>query len=505
MSVWIHRRSDDEIAAERAGVDPTLPLAGLTVAVKDNIDVAGMDTTCGCPAFAYRPERDATCIARLRAAGAVIAGKTNLDQFATGLVGTRSPHGAVADLRHPDRVGGGSSSGSAAAVAAGEVDVALGTDTAGSGRVPAAFQRIVGAKPTFGRVPVDGVVPACRSFDCVSVFARSVDLAERVLEVIGDPPSGPLAAPPEPRLAHLDGVPVPGDPFSSEAIDPEPFLEAGALLYGGAFVAERYAAVGEFIAAHRDACDPVVASIILAGADVRAADYVADVARLEALRARALALLEGYDGLLVPTAPYQPTLAEVAADPVGANARVGAYTTFANLIGLCAYALPAGVSVLARAGEDRLCGDLARRLEAAGPAGGPGSPPAGSIALLVVGAHMSGMPLNVQLVERGARCLGPAVTAPAYRLYALDTDPPKPGLVRGGNGAIDGELWAISPAGLGSLLAILPQPMALGRVALSDGSEVVGFLCEPAALDGAEEITAFGGWRAYRAAAVPGK
>jgi allophanate hydrolase len=502
MSIWIQRRPADEVEAEAAAVDPTLALAGLTVAIKDNIDVAGMATTCGCPAFSYDPERDATCVARLRAAGAVIAGKTNMDQFATGLVGTRSPHGAVADLRHPDRVGGGSSSGSAAAVAAGHVDVALGTDTAGSGRVPAAFQRIVGAKPSFGRVPVDGVVPACRSFDCVSVFASSVELAERVLEVIGDPPPGPLAAPPQPRLAHLEGTPVEAPPFSSEAIDPTPFLEAGALLYGGAFIAERYAAVGQFVADHRDACDPVVASIILAGADIQAAAYVQDCERLERLRAHALALLDGYDGLLVPTAPYQPTLAEVAADPVGANQRVGTYATFCNLIGLCAYALPSGVTVLARAGEDRLLADLARTLEAAGPAGpaaGVPRPPAGSSALLVVGAHMSGLPLNGQLLERGARLLGPAVTAAAYRLFALDTDPPKPGLVRGGSAAITGELWALSPAGLGSLLSILPQPMALGRVALSDGSEVVGFLCEPAALETAQEISAFGGWRDYLA------
>ena len=501
MSIWIHRRPDDVVASERAAVDASLPLAGLTVAVKDNIDVAGLATTCGCPAFAYLPERDATCVARLRAAGAVVAGKTNMDQFATGLVGTRSPHGPVTDLRHPDRVGGGSSSGSAAAVAAGEVDVALGTDTAGSGRVPAAFQRIVGAKPSFGRVPVDGVVPASRSFDCVSVFATSVELAERVLEVIGDPPPGRLGAPPQPRLAHFDGTAVAVAPFSSEAIDPTPFMEAGALLYGGAFVAERYAAVGRFITEHQDDCDPVVASIILAGAEVRAAEYVRDWERLERLRTRALELLDGYDGLLVPTAPYQPTLAEVAADPVGANQRVGTYTTFCNLIGLCAYALPSGVTVLARAGEDRLLADLARSLEAAGAVSGPGRPPAGSHALLVVGAHMSGMVLNSQLVERGGRLLGPAATAPVYRLFALDTDPPKPGLVRGGGTSITGELWALSPAGLGSLLAILPQPMALGRVALSDGTEVVGFLCEPAALDSAEEISAFGGWRDYQAAA----
>jgi allophanate hydrolase len=496
VTVWITRRAPPEVEDELAGAAG--PLAGLKVAVKDNIDVAGMPTTCGCPAFAYTSERDAEVVALLRTAGAVIVGKTNMDQFATGLVGTRSPYGAVADVRRPGHVGGGSSSGSAAAVALAEVDFALGTDTAGSGRVPAAFQRIVGAKPSLGRVSTVGVVPACRSFDCVSVFAGSVELAERVLDVISPgPPDGPAGAPPEPRLATFDRAAVSADGVEICEIDAEPFLAAGALLYGGAFVAERYAAVGDFIEGHMGECDPVVAAIILAGREVSAVGYVRDCARLAALRERALSLLDGFDGLLIPTVPFQPTLAEVEADPIGVNQRLGVYTTFCNLLGLCAYALPSGLSVLAPAGHDRVVADLARLV---GGQSRPQEAPAGAIPLLVVGAHMSGMPLNHQLIERGAARLGEVLTAPDYRLFALDTVPAKPGLIRteaGCGAAIAGELWALSAAGLGSLLAGLPQPMALGRVTLADGREVVGFLCEPAALDGAQEITEFGAWRAF--------
>jgi allophanate hydrolase len=521
MSVWIHRREEAEVAAECARARG--PLAGLRVAVKDNIDVAGLATTCACPAFAYSPAQDAPVVARLRAAGAVIVGKTNMDQFATGLVGTRSPHGAVPDARRPAYVSGGSSSGSAVALARGEVDLALGTDTAGSGRVPAAFQGVVGAKPSVGLLPVDGVVPACRSFDCVSVFAGSVELAERAVAIMAGTAPGEAreATPARGRLAIFSDAALAGMSEAYRAawarlrlrlaasgwelleVDAEPFLAAGALLYDGAFVAERYAAVGAFIAAHAAECDPTVASIILAGAGVTGADYVRDRERLAALAVAAHAQLEGCDGLLVPTAPFQPTLAEVAADPVGVNRRVGTFTTFANLLDLCAYAIPAGeadgghfgVSVLAAAGRDAAVAALARGVLAAE-----------AVELLVVGAHLSGMPLNHQLTSLGAVRVGEVATAPSYRLFALDTAPPKPGLVRAGDGgaSIAGEVWALAPAALGSFLAALPQPMALGRVGLEDGSEVVGFTCEPVALEGAREITSFGGWRAYLAAVEAG-
>jgi allophanate hydrolase len=537
--VWISRFEDEEvlIAARRADARTSagerLPLAGLTVAVKDNIDVAGLPTTAGCPAYAYEPDVDAPCVARLRAAGAVVLGKTNMDQFATGLVGTRSPYGAVRDARRPDHVSGGSSSGSAVAVATGCADLGLGTDTAGSGRVPAAFQGIVGLKPTRGLIPTAGVVPACRSFDCVSVFAPSLALAEGAMWAMADPGAwpadAPLAAPPVPRLGVLSDAELVAAGMSGAAraayaaaleraralglttteIDLAPFLEAGSLLYGGAFVSERHAAVGAFIAAHRPECDPVVAEIVLAAADVTASRYLADVERLDALRRRAGTALAALDALLLPTAPSQPRIAEVAADPVGVNARLGRFTTFANLLDLCAVAVPAGtadggcfgVSLLAPAYADRVVADLARALAGAQEDLDTIAPP--GIPLLVVGAHMSGGPLNGQLIERGARFAAPTCTSPAYRLFALDTDPPKPGLVRapGAGASIAGELWTLPPAGLASLLAELPRPMALGRVTLEDGREVVGFLCEPAALDAAQEITRFGGWSAFLRAA----
>jgi allophanate hydrolase len=532
--LWIHLRDETSVRAEaeiverRLSAGEALPLAGLTVAIKDNIDVAGLPTTAGCPAFAYRAEADATAVARLRAAGAVILGKTNMDQFATGLVGTRSPYGIVCDARDRSRVAGGSSSGSAVVVALGICDVALGTDTAGSGRVPAGFQGIVGLKPTHGLVPVRGVVPACRSFDCVSVFARRIETAQAVADIMSGPdvndplslrvpPDSPSAAPPAARVA----IAPPGQlvDLSDDArlayaavidslraggtetgeIDLEPFLAAGALLYDGAFVAERYAAVGAFIEAHRAEVDPVVADIILAGAGISAAAYVADVERLDALRSQATQALAGFDGLLLPTAPFQPTLTEVAADPIVCNARLGRFTTFANLLDLCAVALPAGmadgghfgVTLLGPAFHDRLIADLARRVQAS----------VDEIALFVVGAHMTDGPLNHELALRGGRFLRDIHTAPCYRLFRLDTGPPKPGLVRvidGDDGtSVVGELWALPPAGLASLLAELPSPMALGPVRMADGASVVGFLCEAAALPGAEEISVHGGWRAY--------
>jgi allophanate hydrolase len=520
VSAWIFRRSEDELAAEAAAVPGLAPLAGLRVAVKDNIDVAGMPTTCACPAFSYVATTDAVCVARLRAAGAVIVGKTNMDQFATGLVGTRSPYGAVRDVRRPEFVSGGSSSGSAATVARGEVDVALGTDTAGSGRVPAAFQGIVGAKPSIGLVPTEGVVPACASFDCVSVFARTVDLARRVVAVIsaaagvglaGPTTAGRLAIFGPAALSALSPAYVEAwrgvlsalraDQVELVEIDPAPFLEAGRLLYEGAFVRERYAAVGEFIAAHEDQCEPTVASIILGGRGIGEDSYAADLQRLAQLRAQAAAELAGCDGLLLPTAPFQPTLAEVDADPLGVNRQLGTFTTFCNLLGLCGYAVPGGeadggqfgVTVLAAGGSDALTAAWAARIERV---------IAEAIPLLVVGAHMRGMPLTAELTARGGRFVRCAQTAACYKLYALTTTPPKPGLVRAHHGgSIAGEVWALPPSGLASLLQALQQPMALGRVTLDDGQELVGFTCETLALRDAREVTEFGGWRAYLSAA----
>ena len=390
MSTWITRRDVAEVAAEVAAVDRALPLAGLRMGVKDNIDVAGVPTTAGCPAFAFVPERSAPVVDRLIAAGAVYAGKTNLDQFATGLVGTRSPHGAPESPLAPGFVSGGSSSGSAVAVATGEADVALGTDTAGSGRVPAAFCGVVGLKPTPGWLPLRGVVPACASFDCVTVFARDVDAAARAVVVAAgvdpdDPttraepapaPAGPVRRVGIPSVDVLErwcDAPVVAAfgssvdrarrlGFDVVTLDIGSYLDAGHLLYGGAFVAERYDAVGAFVDAHPDDVDPAVRSIITAAGRLPAHALARDLQRLRLLRRTAAAVWDGCDALVVPTTPSHPTFDEVAADPIGTNAALGRFTNGCNLLGWCAAAVPAGdrpdglpfgVSVLGPAWHDR--------------------------------------------------------------------------------------------------------------------------------------------------------
>ncbi len=556
--VWISLVDGDALLAAADAVDAAMaagedrPLAGLTFAVKDNIDVAGMPTTAACPAYAYTAQQDAPSVRALAEAGALCVGKTNLDQFATGLVGTRSAYGAVRHARDPERIAGGSSSGSAVAVALGQVDIALGTDTAGSGRVPAALQGIVGMKATVGTVSTQGVVPACRSFDCVSVFAGDLDTAEAALaELTGPrgraadrrpfPCDVPLAAPPRPVVARADDDVLEllaperrrayGDALRAlEAagcriveIDLAPFLAAGDLLYNGAFVAERYAAVGEFVDGHRDEVDPTVGAIISAAGRIKAADLVLDQARLADLVVQARAVWDdaGTDSLVLPTTTGHPTLSEVAADPVGVNVVLGRFTTFCNLLDMCAVAVPAGtaaglpfgVSMLGPAFSDLVQIGVARLLLGFGPADAPGdqdlaplpwqrtrrghlSPP--GIALAVVGAHLSGQPLNHQLTDRGARLLGAARTAPCYRLHALATDPPKPGLRRAERegAAIEVEVWELAPARFADFVASIPSPMTIGTVLLEDGA-VPGFLCAPEALEGASDITAHGGWRAY--------
>ncbi|CAG7656825.1 allophanate hydrolase [Actinacidiphila bryophytorum] len=516
--VWIGLRPQEEVAAEAAEVDARLaageplPLAGSLLAVKGNIDVHGLPTTAGCPSYAYEPQADAPAVAALRAAGAIVLGTTNMDQFATGLVGTRSPYGAVRSALAADRVAGGSSSGSAVAVALGFVDIALGTDTAGSGRVPAAFNGIVGLKPTRGLVSTRGVVPACASLDCVSVFARTLEAARRALALLRAarpvPPRRPgpwrVAVPATAQLGELDDGwaaaferakgRLAGAGAQLRTIDLAPFTQAASLLYDGAFVAERYTAVGAFVERGTADLDPTVAGIIRAARNLPAHRLFADRERLAALRERAAAELADADALLLPTTPGHPTLAEVAADPVGANTRLGRFTNSANLLDLCAVAVPAGevdgrpfgVMLLGAAGSDEHVAEVAALLE----------PP---LRLAVVGAHLSGQPLNPQLLALGARLAAETTTAPDYRLYALDTVPPKPGLVRvpAGGAAVEAEVWELAPAALGALLAALPRPMALGRVALRDGEEVTGFLCEPAAVAGARDITEFGGWRGY--------
>jgi allophanate hydrolase len=542
--IWITLRDQDEVLADAVLVDAavqageTLPLAGLVLAVKDNIDVAGLPTTAGCPDYAYRPERHAPAVHRLLAAGAVVLGKTNLDQFATGLVGVRSPHGAVRDAKRPDRISGGSSSGSAVAVALGLADIALATDTAGSGRVPAALQGIVGIKATRGLVPTVGVVPACRSLDCVTVLAATLPSAQLAMALItgpdpADPTSrdwpadAPLAAPARPRIAVPSSAQLADlDPAWTTAferttarleragaelvpIDLASYLSAARMMYQSAFVSERYAAVGDFVRTHPDSVDPTVRSIIEAAGAIPAHQLTTDLERLDQLRLAATAALGTADALLLPTTTHHPTIAQVQADPIGVNSRLGTYTNFCNLLDLCAIALPSGefadgdsfgVSVIGRAFADQVVGDIAGLLS--GPAQEvPPQRPTGpvGIGLVVVGAHLTGQPLNHQLTSRGGRLIAPVRTSAEYTLYALDTVPPKPGLVRVAEGgqAIEAELWELPPAGMASFLAELPSPMVLGPVRLEDGSTVIGFGVEPAAVIGAADITRHGGWRNY--------
>ncbi|GAB2888418.1 allophanate hydrolase [Streptomyces mayteni] len=540
--VWISLRdqADAEREAElldaRAAAGETPPLHGVVLAVKDNIDVAGLPTTGAFPGASRPAEADATAVSRLRAAGAVVIGKTNLDQFATGLVGTRSPYGAVRNARRPELISGGSSSGSAVAVALGVVDIALGTDTAGSGRVPAALNGIVGIKPTLGLVSATGMMPACRPYDTITVFAQELSTAVRAARTMTGPDAtDPLSRdwPPDVRLAGSPrpvlGVPTDDDlaslePFAlaawRDALDRlaehaelrpvkiAPLLGAARLLYEGAIVAGRFHAAGEHVErASGDAAaglDPTVAGIVRGARDVAGWEYVRDRAELDRVAVLARELLAGCECLVVPTAPAHPTIAAVRADPVALNARMGTFTNFVNLLDMSAASVPAastdhgefGVTFIARAFDDQLAVDAAARF-----LGVPAEPYAETWPhVAVFGAHLRGQPLNGELVALGARFARDVLTADEYRLYALDTTPQKPGLVRVGAGgsAIAGELWSISPAGLGAFLGTLPPPMTLGSVTLADGENVVGFGCEPRALGGAEDITGFGGWRAYR-------
>ncbi len=560
-AVWIGAIDVDAVRSQVGSLEG--PLAGIPFAVKDNIDVAGMSTTAGCPAFAYSPPSSATAVDRLVAAGGVAIGKTNLDQFATGLVGTRSPYGTPVNVFDPLVVPGGSSSGSGVAVAAGLVPFALGTDTAGSGRIPAALGNIVGCKPTLGLVSTVGVVPACRSLDCVSVFALTAHDAALVLGVLDHPDADDIySRPPAVRRQRPDrpvtevviGIPddsvlatcdvAIADAFSRHVdelrklgvgvqhVDLGAFLAAGALLYDGPWIAERHAAVGRFIEQHPGDIHPITRSIISDASRFDASDaFTAEYRRRQIARATAATWL-GLDVIVVPSVPMIPTLEMVAADPIGVNARLGQFSTFVNLLDLCAVAvpggrlpsgLPVGFTLIAPALSDRLLLSIAHQyqsmvdrplgaldvhldvhLEMVDVAASTAAAPPATVPLAVVGAHLSGQPLNDQLVSRGATLAARTTTSARYRLVALaGTVPPKPGLFRVAadeqrHGApIEVEVWDVPVAEFGSFVAGVPAPLAIGTLELADGAWVSGFVCEPIGLDGAEDITEFGGWRAY--------
>lgn len=540
-------------AAQALGTyDASKPLWGLPFAVKDNIDVAGMQTTAACPEYAYSPAADAFVVAQLKAAGAIPVGKTNLDQFATGLVGVRSPYGVPVNAIDPEIVPGGSSSGSAVSVARGIVPFALGTDTAGSGRVPGALNNIVGLKPSLGTLSATGMVPACRTLDTISVFALTVEdaFAAFAAATVYDRADAYSKAFPTPMLqpvpSHFKiGVPTPAtrrffgdvhqDKSFAEAIDKiaalgaeiveidfTPLYAIADMLYSGAWVAERFAAIEQFIVGRPDALHPVTNTIIGGAATLSAADAFNGFYRLMDLKRAAEPLLAGLDMLAVPTIPTFYSRKDLAADPIGPNSRFGTYTNFVNLMDMCGIAVPmavrgdgrpGSVTLLAASGKDGAIASLASALhQGAGVTlGATGwalpevetpKPQAGEdeIAVALVGAHMSGLPLNGEIAGRGGRFLFSAETAPKYRFYALAGGPPKrPGLVRQdeGGASIALEVWAMPKAEFGAFMAGIPSPLGIGTLELSDGSTVKGFICESAGIAGADDITAFGGWRAY--------
>jgi allophanate hydrolase len=539
---WISRFDDNRLLEAAAAIDAAvaagkhLPLAGVPFAAKDNIDVVGLPTTAACPAFAYQPERHAFVVQRLLDAGALCVGKTNLDQFATGLVGTRSPYGAPRCVYNLDYVSGGSSSGSAVATAAGLVAFALGTDTAGSGRVPAAFNHLVGLKPSKGRWSTSGLVPACRTLDCITVLASSVADARLVDEVVAgfdamDDFAKHVADQP---LGTRIGVPLPhqrnfcGDAQSEylyrQAIDQlhrlghqlieidiEPLRAAAALLYQGPWVAERTAAVGALLQDQPEAIDPVVRDILTGGMKFSAVEAFRGQYSLAHMARKAQAIWDSVDVLALPTTPTIYRLRELQAAPLALNSNLGLYTNFVNLLDMAAIAVPAGfrsngtgfgISFIAPAGSDRALLALADRWMAAQSFTPPDMDRDGhmeKIKLAVVGAHLKDMPLHWQLTSRDAVFVEATTTAPTYKLYAMaNSTPPKPALIHdAGGAAIAVEIYELSAEAFGSFTADVPAPLAIGTVTLADGRSVKGFVAEPRALIGAQDITAFGGWRAY--------
>jgi len=551
-ALWIHLLDESSLVEQAEALnDPTLPLYGVPFAVKDNIDVAGMPTTAACSAFAYTPEHDATAVRLLRQAGAIVVGKTNLDQFATGLVGTRSPYGETPNPFNPDYLSGGSSSGSAVAVSSGLVPFALGTDTAGSGRVPAAFTNTVGLKPTRGAISTKGVVPACRTLDCVSIFALDVSDAHTLYRLLGqfdeaDAYSRPAPSlqstglPVRPKLGIPKDLPWFGDDQAKAlwernlaamseiaelvTVDTMVLQDAAALLYQGPWVAERFTVTEALLQEQPDAVLPVIRDILEPAANLTAADSFRAQYQLAELKRQSETLMAQIDALLLPTTPGIYTRAAVNAEPITLNSQLGTWTNFVNLLDMCALALPGGfredglpggITLVGRAWTDHALALLGRRWQHHLPwqAGATGqmltlpttentfSAPDNTITVAVVGAHLTGMPLNSQLTERDAVLLEATHTAPCYRLYALaNTVPPKPGLIRNekdGGDSIPIELWQMPVEHFGSFVGLIPAPLGIGSLETVDGRWVKGFICEPWAIDDATDITELGGWRNY--------
>jgi allophanate hydrolase len=555
-NVWIEKVSRERLLEMARALPPKptdqLPLYGVPFAIKDNIDLAEIKTTAACPEFAFMPKASATVVEKLIAAGALPVGKTNLDQFATGLVGVRSPYGTCESVFDARYISGGSSSGSAVAVASGMVMFALGTDTAGSGRVPAAFNNIVGYKPTRGLLSNHGVFPACRSLDCVSIFSGSCHDVQAVLDVaVGFDPAEPYSrSRPKcgvniPEKFRFGILPLSQREFFGDAeaaalyersiarfhncggepveFDYTPFAQAAALLYAGPWVAERRWALGEFFGKHGDSIHPVVREIIGGAVKFDAVSAFDAQYRLQALAQITREVWKKLDVLLLPTTGTTYRIEEVLADPVQLNSNLGHYTNFVNLLDLAALALPAGfrasndlpfgVTLVAPAfSDDALLALGARYHRAQGGNIGitktqiseqplPKEKNEG-VLLAVVGAHLRGQPLNHQLTSRHARFVQKMRTSPHYRLYALvNTRPPKPGLRRVAEKLAHGieiEVWSLDEAAFGSFVAEIPPPLGIGTLELEDGMGVKGFLCEPIGLDGARDITEFGGWLAFR-------
>lgn len=563
--VWITRLTRAQMLAYASALKGrdihSLPLYGIPFAIKDNIDLAGVPTTAGCPDFAYTPDRNAVAVQRMLDAGAIPVGKTNLDQFATGLVGVRSPYGACRNSIDPDYVSGGSSAGSAVAVALGLASFSFGTDTAGSGRVPAMFNNLIGLKPTCGRIPATGVVPACRTLDAISVFALTAADAGAVLAVAQGEDAGDAYSRTMPPYGHnfgagghfRFGVPRPADlafhgnpdgpaQFAQAVsyleglggtpveVDLRPFRAVATLLYEGPWVAERYQAIRAFIEAQPESLHPVTRAITEQGARISAPDTFSALYRLKELERTIRPVWDDIDCLVTPTASTHYTIAAVEADPIRLNSNLGHYTNYVNLLDLTAVAVPTGflqgrpidlpwgVTLVAPAGKDLPLLSLAARLHAVcvatvgatthAPHRLVGATPdaalfdAGLVQVAVCGAHLRGLPLNRQLTDRGARLLRATHSAACYHLFALPGGPPKrPGMVRvaTGGAAIELEVWEMPVREFGSFVAGIPAPLGIGTVLLEDGTSVQGFVCEAFATAQAEDITALGGWRAYLA------